>query len=239
MHFLGLLLTGVILHAQDSTIIDKRLQYPVFLRKAFFGVSVGYINYPFSNQHLEPGFAAEGVQVPNLGVKVTLLGYRFNENLSAQITYMRPVWWTEYRNINGTNGRHSVFMNVGGLTFMGRLPVTGKLALTGEGGLAIVTRNEVQVNGQRAVRSFTHATYIVGGGVAYRLNRKWDLQASATFTPSSRANRQPAITSVMAGFRYHMQPIPDDVVRKRAAAGYHFPKTSSRLVIQRTHWDSG
>lgn len=221
---LGLLFIPFFSSAQDSLAIDKRYQYPGFLSKAFFGVSVGYLNYPFSNQHLEAGFSASGVQVPNLGVKITLLGYRFNKNLAAQITYMRPVWWVEYRDVNGDKSNHSVFMNVAGLTLNGRLPLGKKFSLFGEAGLSIVSRNGFDINGKTAVQDFTYGSYLLGGGVEYRINKKWDLIASATYTPANNKFRQPQTTSAMAGFRYNMQPIPDEVIRQRAAAGYYFPK---------------
>ena len=83
---------------------DKRTQYPSFLANAYFGVNVGYIHYPFTNAHLEPGFAAESVKIPHVAVRMNLLGYRFNDYLSAEISYMRPVGWVEYNNINGVQG---------------------------------------------------------------------------------------------------------------------------------------
>src|ERR1700694_1027559 len=75
---------------------DIRAQYPGLLRKAYFGVNLGYINYPFTNAHLAPGYTAGSVQVPHMAVRLTLLGYRFNDYLSGQITYMRPVKWVGY-----------------------------------------------------------------------------------------------------------------------------------------------
>src|SRR5438309_4791486 len=75
---------------------DDRVQYPVLLRNAYFGLNLGYINYPFSNAQLAPGYSAQSVTVPHMAVRLTLFGYRFSQNLSAQITYMRPVKWVEY-----------------------------------------------------------------------------------------------------------------------------------------------
>ena len=80
---------------------DKRAQYPSFLANSYFGVNIGYINYPFTNEHLEPGFEAESVKIPHVAVRINLLGYRINDYLSAEISYTRPVNWVEYHNING------------------------------------------------------------------------------------------------------------------------------------------
>src|SRR5262245_11142875 len=131
------LLLFITLHVSAQ---DERAQYPSFLANSYFGVNIGYINYPFSNKHLAPGYTAESVKVPHVGVRINLLGYRFNENLSAEISYMRPVNWVEYHNINGVQGRKSVHMNIGGLTVRGRVPLSKKLAISGEAGLALVTR---------------------------------------------------------------------------------------------------
>src|SRR4051794_23440597 len=89
---------------------DKRAQYPGLLRKAYFGVNLGYIDYPFTNEHLAAGYTAQSVMVPHLAVRLTLLGYDFNKYLSARITYMRPINWVEYNNINADKGKHSVWM---------------------------------------------------------------------------------------------------------------------------------
>ena len=89
------------LHAQD-----KRYQYPKILSNSFMGVSIGYINYPFSNAQLEPKFNATSVKVPHTAVRIILFGHEFNRYLSAQITYMRPVDWVEYKNINGDEATH-------------------------------------------------------------------------------------------------------------------------------------
>src|SRR5574337_179336 len=91
-------------------------QTPFPLKKAWFGVDAGSLNYPFSNRNLSTGFSAQAVSVPHTAVRLTLLGYHFTKNLSARITYMRPVEWVLYKNINGDQSKHSVWMNIAGLT---------------------------------------------------------------------------------------------------------------------------
>src|SRR3954469_22576954 len=108
---------------------DKRAQYPGLLRKAYFGLNVGSIDYPFTNAHLAAGYSASSVKIPHAAVRLTLLGYRFTDHFSARITYMRPVNWVEYEDINGDKAKHSVWMNVGGLTAVGRLPLGRKFSL--------------------------------------------------------------------------------------------------------------
>src|SRR5690349_14245745 len=74
---------------------DDRLQYPPGLKNAYFGVNIGYINYPFSAIQLEPGFQVESIVVPHVAVRIVLYGVPINKFLSARITYMRPVGWVE------------------------------------------------------------------------------------------------------------------------------------------------
>ncbi len=124
---------------------DKNAQYPGLLSKAYFGVDVGSINYSFSNKHLKTGYKAETIDLPHTAVHLTLLGYRFNKNFSTRITYMRPVEWVQYKNINGDKLMHSVWMNVGGLTGKVQFPVTKKISLFAEGGLGLITRNGFEI----------------------------------------------------------------------------------------------
>lgn len=103
---------------------DKRAQYPFGLRNAQFGVNVGYINYPFTLDQVQPGFTVESVGVPHPAVRIVLYGGSINKYLSARVTYMRPVNWVEYRNINNQRLTKTVWMNIAGLTLNGQFPLT-------------------------------------------------------------------------------------------------------------------
>src|SRR4051812_7638125 len=179
---------------------DKRAQYPGLLSNAYFGVDLGYINYPFTNEHLAPGYTAANVQVPNLAIRITLFGYRFNKYLSGRITYMRPFNWVEYEDINGDRGKHSVWMNVGGLTMRGQIPLGEKFSLSAETGLGIVTRNGFDINGEDVVSDLSYATLFSGAGLQYHVNRKWDLGVNAGYAPGKKEDRQPHTVSFTAGF---------------------------------------
>lgn len=107
---------------------DNRTQYPKVLANSYFGVNFGYMDYNFNNSQLQPGYTAENIKIPHLGIRV-IIGYSFMENLSAQISYMRPIEWVEYHKINGMNNERSVYMNVGGLTMKYRQPLSKKLSV--------------------------------------------------------------------------------------------------------------
>ena len=98
-----LLVTGCCTGAQDT-----RTQYLPGLRNAYFGVNIGYINYPFSSLQLEPGYSHSLVYFGSAyQVRIVLYGCPINKYLSARITYMRPVNWVLYKNINGDLQQHS------------------------------------------------------------------------------------------------------------------------------------
>lgn len=59
--FLPLLLYFSQLSAQPG---EKRIQYPRALKNAYFGLSIGAINYDFSAAQLEPGFTVSSVKTP-------------------------------------------------------------------------------------------------------------------------------------------------------------------------------
>ncbi len=203
---------------------EKRIQYSTGLKNAYFGVSLGYINYPFSFAQLEPGFTAESVSVPHIAPRLVLYGYEFNKYLAAQITYMRPVDWVGYKNINGDQQLRTVWMNVGGLTLLSQIPLHKKLSLFGEAGLGVITRKGIYINDVPAVKSAVYATGLFGAGFQYHLNHKWDLLLSATLSPENRKVKQPQTTFFSAGFNYHLRELSKEKVASVIKSGYHFPR---------------
>lgn len=208
---------------------EKRIQYPFGLKNAFFGVNMGYINYPFSSSHLEPGFTVESVKVPHIAPRITLFGYQFNKHVAAKITYMRPVDWVSYNNVNGDQSPHSVWMNVGGLTVEGRVPLSKKFSLTGEAGLGIITRKGFDINFAPVIKSTTYATGLFGGSLQYHLNRKWDLQLTTVWSPANSKEKQPQTIYYSAGFNYHLKELSKEKVESNIKAGYHFPRQLVQL----------
>jgi hypothetical protein len=158
---------------------NGRTQFPAGLINTYFGVNIGYINYPFSSAQLEPGYQVESVRIPHVAVRVALYGIPLNKYLSIRITYMRPVQWVRYNNINGDHKSHSVWMNIAGLTLEGRIPVSQKISLTTEAGLGIITRSGFNIINKPVVPDASYATGLFGGSFQYHLNNKWDLQLTA------------------------------------------------------------
>ncbi|MGQ0738724.1 MAG: acyloxyacyl hydrolase [Bacteroidota bacterium] len=203
---------------------DKRTQYPPGLNNAYFGVNIGYINYPFSMLQLEPGYSADAVAVPHTAVRIVLYGCPINKYLSARITYMRPVNWVQYKNVNGDRQNHSVWMNIAGLTLQGQLPLGEKISIAAEAGLSVITRNGFEINNIPVVKNANYGTGLFGGAIQYHLSKKWDLQMSAAWSPENKKVKQPHTLFVAAGFNYNLRPLSKEKEERNARNGYNFPR---------------
>lgn len=203
---------------------DKRIQYPWGLKNSYFGFNIGYINYPFSSAQLEPGFTVQSINIPHIAPRLILYGHQFNKYLSAQISYMRPVDWVSYYNINGDNTSHSVWMNVGGLTLAAHIPIQKKFSLFAEGGLGIVTRKGFEIDYIPVIKNATYATVLLGGALQYRINKKWDLQLSTTWSPANENEKQPQTIFYSAGFNYRLKELSKEKVESNIKSGYYFAK---------------
>lgn len=202
---------------------EHRIQYPGALKNSFFGINVGMIHYPFSMAQLENGFTAGSVQIPRPAVRLVLYGHQFNKWLSAQITYMRPVDWVKYKNVNGDQKEHSVWMNVAGLTTAAHIPLHKKITLYTEAGLGIITRKGFSINNTPVVKHAVYGSLLTGASIQYFLNPKWNLQLSGVFSPANKKEKQPATTFISAGFHYHLRPLTAARVERNMKSNLYFP----------------
>ncbi|MFM9825063.1 acyloxyacyl hydrolase [Flavobacterium sp.] len=208
---------------------DKRFQLPIALQKSYFEVNVGSINYNFTQSQLEslPDYEFQSVEVPHTAVRLVLFGHKFNNYLSAQISYMRPVSWVNYKYLtSGTTQSTSVWMNIAGLTIKGQIPIAKKIHVFGELGLGIITRlgGANLRNGDVLVKKANYSSFLFGGGFKYNLNPKIDLLLSSVFSPEKAAFRQPAISFVSTGFSYNLNPIREEKIQEAKKVGYKHPK---------------
>jgi hypothetical protein len=60
---------------------------------------------------------------------------------------MRPVDWVEYKNINGDETAHSVWMNVAAFQ-QKRKPAMEKILVYGELGFSVITRRGFEINNE-------------------------------------------------------------------------------------------
>jgi hypothetical protein len=203
---------------------DGRAQYPALLANSYVSLNTGFIHYPFSSRQLEPGFSVELVTVPHVAVQAVLFGHHFGKYVSAQGTYMRPVKYVVYSNINQPGNSHTVWMHFGTATMQARVPVSGRVSIYGETGLAITNRSGFEIDDVPVVKNVHFASALYGGGVEYRANRTWDLVLGGAYVPASTKHRQPHTVFASLGGRYNMRPLPPDKVQETIAAGALFPK---------------
>lgn len=212
---------------QHSTGIAQggRTQYPGFLTNhTYFEANVGYINYNFSNSHLVSGHSAQSVNVPHVAVRLVLYGYQFNKYLAIQASYMRPVLWIQYKNVDGDNDSHSVTMNVTGLTMKSFLLQGKKLNGYLEAGLGHVTRTGFEINNETVLKSASYITFLGGAGVNYHLNEKWSLVGSGAWSPASPKRSQPATLFIAGGIRYNVRRLSAEKVEANKNTPYFFHK---------------
>jgi hypothetical protein len=199
---------------------DKRFQLPIALQRSFFEANVGSINYNFSESQFEtlPDYDFQSVEVPHTAVRLVLYGYKFNKFFSAQISYMRPVYWVNYKYINSNYTQNTtVWMNVAGLTAKAQIPLAEKFSIFGEFGLGIITRlGGINLrNGDMIVKKANYSSYLFGGGVKYNLNSKIDLLISTVFSPEKKEVKQPAISFVSSGFSYNLNRLSPEKIEKK------------------------
>ncbi len=203
---------------------DTRTQYPAFLVNSYVSVNLGYVDYAFSDRQLEPGFHAASVVIPHVAARVGVFGHDFGRYLSAQLTYMRPVRYVTYRNVNGDQAAHHVWTHFGGATLKLRVPVTARTSIYGEGGLGITSRHGFLVNTtQRVVRDAQYASFLFGAGLEHHVSATWDLTAGAIYSPSDDRDTEPRALLLSAGFRYTMRALPAERVEANRQAGFSFP----------------
>ena len=145
---------------------DTRTQYPALLVNSYFSVDVGSISYPFSQRQLEPGLQAASIRTPHPAARIALVGHEFNRYLSAQLTYMRPVRYVTYTDVDGDATAHHVWTHFGGMTARLGLPIAARLSVYGEAGLGITSRDGFnRSDGAPVVRSAHYASWLAGAGV--------------------------------------------------------------------------
>jgi len=208
---------------------DERAQLPLVLQNAYFGVSVGSINYDFSASQFQApaGYKFNSVTVNHTAVRLVLYGYEFNKYLSAQLTYMRPVLWVFYYYDHGAeiNARSSVWMNVGGLSIKPQLPLSKHFSLNGEAGLALVTRHGFNAqDGTPIIAGVSYPSFLFGGGINYHLNDNWRFMVSAAYTPEKTSFNQPATTFISTGFNYKLRPVTESKLEIASKTGFINPK---------------
>jgi opacity protein-like surface antigen len=223
--FTTILLLAASVTAQSVT-TDTRAQYPALLANWYVSFNVGAVDYLFSQRQLQPGLRTAAIDTPHLTVRVALFGHEFSRFFSVQGAYMRPIKYVAYRNVNGAprDDHHHVRVNFGSVTAKVNLPVTKRIELYGESGLAITSRTGFSIGGTPAVTDAHYPSMIAGAGVDYHVNQNWDATAGLTYTPGHTAAAQERTILTSAGFRYVMRPLTPEQVAANSEDGVIFPR---------------
>jgi lipid A 3-O-deacylase PagL len=215
--------------AQDKEPEDTRTQYPAFLVNSYFTIDVGSIGYLFSGQQLQPGFQAESIDKPRLAVRLDFFGHHFSKYFSAQVTYMRPVRFVAYNNVNGDRTVSQVSNAYAGLTLTIDVPLNERAGLYVEGGGGVTSRSGFDINGRTALQPAHYAAGMLGGGVALHATPTIDVVVGGTYSPGRKSFDQPSTRLYTAGLRYQMKPLPAAQVEENRRGGYAFPANIVRL----------
>lgn len=207
----------------DTSVADPRAQYPALLQNSFISLNVGGIDYNFSSAQLEPGHTAGSVTTPHVAVRAILFGHEFARNWLAQASYMRPVQYVTYNDADGFPSGRRVFMHFGTVTMAYRAEVTRQWSVYGEGGLAIVSRHGFLLNDVPVVSDDHFSSVLVGAGIDYRVNDRWDLVGGISAIPGRTEHAEPRTLFTSAGFRYTMRALPPERVTANESGGAIFP----------------
>ena len=204
---------------------DSRAQFTGVLANSFVTVNVGAIGYAFSERQLAPGHTVGSIEAPHMAASVVLFGHHFSDHLSAQGSYMRPIKYVRYDDLDGTDASQTVWMHYGTVTAQMRAPVARRLSIFGEGGVAFTSRRGFQLGNQPAVSNAHFASPLFGGGIEYHMNTTLDLVVGTSVIPARSQDNNPATIFTSAGIRFNMRPLPPERVAEVIEAGYIFPRT--------------
>ena len=153
-----------------------------------------------------------------------LIGHQFTPYFSVQAHYLRPVQYLAYRNINGADVSGHVWMHFGGVTAKTQVPLGRRASVYGEAGLGLTSRRGFDFGTTPVVRDAHFANALLGGGIEYHVNRKWDLLAGTLLSTGNEDQNQPRTFFTSGGFRYTMRELPADVVERQPGGGVFLPR---------------
>ena len=212
-------------HADPApeTATDPRAQYPPFLVNSYFSLETGYLNYPFSTNQLAPGFQTASIKVPHVAAGVVLVGHQVRPHLSIELTYLRPIKYVRYENVDHTGLSDSVWMAFGMLTAKSQMTLTRRLSLTGHAGIALTNRTGFMVGTRPVVADEHFMSGVVGVGLELHANAVWDFVSGLTLVPANHKHDQPYALFGSAGVRFVLRPLTAERVEEKSHAHFMFP----------------
>ncbi|MDR1988787.1 MAG: acyloxyacyl hydrolase [Acidobacteriaceae bacterium] len=186
---------------------DTSSELTGILSRTYFTFQGGAIDYRFSDRQLGAGFSSDEVLISHGAVRLVLFGFKFNKYFAGQISYGRPVQYVRYTNVNGTGQTQGVSVAIGEVTLKAQVPFAGKTSLYAEVGANETTRRGFTIDNDTIIDNAHVASFVVGGGVEYHLNERWDLLAGVNYASGHPQHLQPETVFASTGFRYNLQGI--------------------------------
>lgn len=220
--FFNIILWLLIAAYGNAQNFDERAQLRGVLANSYISINPGYIHYPFTQEHIEPGRTIDEINVPHGAARV-ILGHEINPYLSAQFGVMRPVKWVEFKGVDGKGGRFTSWINAWNISLKPEVPIGEKLSIQAEIGANLFSRRGINWQGP-VINDAHYWCPLFGGGFQYKLDDKWDVLVSGTYLPKNDKNRQPYTYFLSAGIKFNLRPLPEKLVQKYSDTTYFFPR---------------
>lgn len=219
--FISIVLIDGHLYAQNT---DSRAQFPKLLANSYFNACPGYMQYPYTNDHVQPGHSIDEIKIHHGAARV-IIGHEFSKYFSAQLSVMRPVKWVEFKGWDGTGeGRATAWINSWTISGKPEYPISDKLSVYGEFGVASLSRRGFSFRGTPVITSENYIGWMAGAGMQYAISNKWDLNLNYTYLPPNKSATQPYTYLASLGIKYNLRPLPEEKVARNSSGEYIFPK---------------
>ncbi|MAW16793.1 MAG: acyloxyacyl hydrolase [Flavobacteriaceae bacterium] len=222
--FLGFIIVSQTITAQEENNRRLRSQLSPFLSKSYFSFNFGGIYYPYSNENLKEGYTSSGTKMNAFSGRL-LLGYKLSNNTALQFGVIRPASWFSFKDIEYKGQESSVWVNAWTISLKQNINVFKKTDFFIELGVANNSRVGIYNNDTPIYESVRYISSVLGTGIQYRLNEKWDLMLMTTYLPESISNNQPYTLQSTFGAKYNLKQVPKNLAEKYLSdKSYFFPK---------------
>lgn len=207
----------------SSNAADSRKEIPDIFQNSYFGLDLGYTNFNFTNSDLALEYQAESIQNECFGGRI-YLGHYFNPYLALQMSFMFPFTRLEFKGVSSDEKKHSVWMNLFGLTLKPTLPLSNHFSIYGNLGVGLISRRGFSIDGKDVVSDDNIATLLTGGGLSYKISKHLFFDIHATYTLPNHSKNQPPIFYTGIGAHYLIFSDKDSsVTHKTNGSDYLFP----------------
>ena len=223
-YFLVFIIASHTITAQEAYNIRLKSELSPFLSKSYFSFNFGGIYYPYSNENLKEGYTSSGTKMNAFSGRL-LLGYKLSNNTALQFGVIRPASWFSFKDIEYKGQESSVWLNAWTISLKQNINVFKKTDFFIELGVANNSRVGIYNNDTPIYESVRYISSVLGTGIQYRLNEKWDLMLMTTYLPESISNNQPYTFQSTFGAKYNLKQVPKNLAEKYLSdKSYFFPK---------------